>query len=56
MPTPKWTYNRLTRCINSVGEVMYKIKDIDEASYKKLHNVYQSLTGLAVMIKKEGDK
>ena len=52
MPTPKWTYNRLTRNINDI-EVVMTMLDQDSAEYKKLKSVVQSLTGLAVMVKKE---
>jgi len=53
MPTPKWTINRLTRCINNIQEVMQQVKESDPESYKKLNHVSQSLTGLVVMLKKE---
>ena len=53
MPTPSWTYNRLTRCLNTLSEAMEAVKDKDYEAYKKLKTVYQSLTGLAAMIRKE---
>lgn len=52
MPTPKWTINRLTRCINNIQEVMAEIKEREPEAYKKLNHVNQSLTGLIVMLKK----
>lgn len=52
MPTPRWTYNRLIRNINDIESVM-AILSQDSAEYKKLKSVTQSLTGLAVMFKKE---
>ena len=56
MPTPKWTVNRLTRCTNNVQQVMAKIKDTNPEEYKTLQRTEQSLTGLIVMLKKEGKK
>lgn len=52
MPTPSWTYNRLVRNINDIETVMTHL-DEESADYKKLKSVAQSLTGLAVIVKKE---
>ena len=52
MATPKWTYNRLTRNINDIQTVMSHM-DKDSEDYKKLAHVSQSLTGLAVVIRKD---
>lgn len=52
MPTPSWTYNRLVRNINDI-EVVMSHMDEQSTDYKKLKAVTQSLTGLAVMVKKE---
>ena len=55
MATPKWTYNRLVRNINDIETVMTHL-DKDSEDYKKLKSVTQSLTGLAVLVKKEVKK
>ena len=55
MATPKWTYNRLVRNINDI-EVVMSHMDEESDDYKKLKSVTQSLTGLAVMIKKEAKR
>ena len=55
MPTPSWTYNRLTRNINDIETVMSHM-DKETVDYRKLHSVVQSLTNLAVLIKKEKKK
>ena len=52
MATPKWIYNRLMRNVNDVETVMTSL-DKDSAEHKKLKSVAQSLTGLAVLVKKE---
>ena len=55
MATPKWTYNRLVRNINDI-EVVMSHMDEESDDYKKLKSVTQSLTGLAVLVKKEAKK
>lgn len=55
MATPKWTYNRLVRNINDIETVMTHLDESSE-DYKKLKSVTQSLTGLAVLVKKEAKK
>ena len=53
MPTPKWTYNKLSACLNSISEVMYHIKEERPEEYAILKEVYYDMTLLAVAVKKE---
>ena len=55
LATPKWIYNRLVRNINDIETVMTHLDEGSE-DYKKLKSVIQSLTGLAVLVKKEAKK
>ena len=55
MPTPSWTYNRLMRNINDIQTVMTTLDESSE-EYKKLQKVSQSLTGLAVVVRKDQKK
>lgn len=55
MPTPSWMYNRLMRNINDIQTVMTALDESSE-EYKKLHKVSQSLTGLAVVVRKDQKK
>ncbi len=55
MPTPKWTYNKLSAYLNSISEVMYHIKKEHPEDYAILKEVYHDMTLLAVVVKKECD-
>jgi len=52
MATPKWTYNRLMRNIDAIEQVMVTM-DKESKNYKDLSRVVQSLTGLAVVVRKD---
>ena len=52
MATPKWTYNRLMRNIDAIEQVMVTM-DKESKNYKDLSRVVQSLTGLAVVMRKD---